>query len=296
MKKLLFAICCTPLLFAGCKENDTPINFGSRVPVITTFVASPVPEAAKRQVLVEEFTGQTCPNCPTAHAALDSISAHNPGRVNVVSMYAALSPQSNPPTGYTYDLRNAIALSMANAIYNNIPGLPAAGIDRIPVGGSIIQVGDATWDGIINSELAASDSVTLTDTCTYDAATGKATITVNFTYTQPVSTPQNLSIVIVEDSIIDLQEFPNNKDQTYTFRDVFRDMVTAAPSGDVIQVTKGSDAKEAGRSFQYVYSNYPLPVVHPAINPAHCRVIAFVNNTNGTDLHIMQSAQCKFAP
>jgi hypothetical protein len=305
MKKLLIAICGCGLLFTACKEHDTPIDFGTSgttgttACVDTSYVITPVPPATKRQVLVEEFTGQSCSNCPPAHDNLDTISAHNPGLINVVSMYANISPQSDPPPGAIYDFRNTIALNIVTTVYGGIAGTPAAAIDRIPSGGSIVQIGANSWDGIINTELTVPDSINMTVASVYDTSTKLATITATITYLNSISTPQNLSIYIVEDSITDLQEFITG-DQTYMFMDVFRDMVTSQPWGDPLQATTGNNTKPAGQFFQRVYCSYQLPAslpsTAPAINPAHCRVIAFVNCTNGTDIHVMQSAQCKFAP
>jgi len=300
MKKLFIAICGGALLFSGCKEHDAPVDFSTTTAAgDTTYVVTPVPPATSRQVLVEEFTGQSCPNCPQAHGDLDAISAANPGLINVVSMYTTGQPQANPPAGALYDFRTTSATTIGNTVFNGIPGLPAAAIDRVSASGSVLQLGSGSWDGIINNELKVVDSINLSVTSAYDTASKKATITALVTYLYPLSTPQNLSIYIVEDSMSDLQEFSSG-DQTYLFMDVFRDMVTPpVPWGAPLTVS-GTNNKAAGQFFQRIYPGYSLPApvgTSPAINPAHCRVIAFVSCANdGTDYHVMQSAQCKFAP
>jgi hypothetical protein len=300
MKKIYFTVICYGMLLAGCMEKNSPLDFSSSVTAIgdTTYVLSAVPNTAPHQVLVEEFTGQSCPNCPNAHHDLDVISASHAGLINVVSMYTTGQPQSIPPPGAIYDFRNATATNILNTIYNGGGGgLPAAGIDRTfeSASSSILQTGSGSWDGIIIPQLTVTDSLNLTVQSTYNSTTHVATITSVVTYAQSVSTPQNLSIYIVEDSIFDKQDFPDSVHNNYVFMDVFRDMVTAQPYGEPLAVSVGNNAKEPGRVFQRVYT-YKLPANTPAINPLHCRVIAFVNNTNGTDQHIMQSAQCKFAP
>ncbi len=292
MKNILFAFCGVALLFTGCKEHDIPIDFSIKAISDSTGVSSSVPAPAPHQVLVEEFTGESCPNCPSAHSDLDKVSTIGAGNglVNVISMYTAGSPQSIPPSGAVYDLRDDVATAVLSGIFGNVGGLPAASIDRVSSGGSVVQVGSSSWDGVISSELAIASPVNISVTSAYNAANGTASITAIVTYTQPQTTTQNLSVVIVEDSISDLQEFPSVV-QNYTFMDVFRGMATKVPAGDVLQATAGNDTKEAGRFFQKVYA-YKLPAKTPAIVPAHCRVIAFVNSTNGSDKHILQSAQC----
>jgi len=293
MKKLLLFTFICSLIWAGCKEHDNGIDTVKTVSD-TSYIVTPIPTASQHQVLVEEFTGQTCPNCPGGKTLLDGLATANPGRINIVSMYTVGSPDSRPPTGAIYDFRDSIALNILNGVFGNIPGLPSAGIDRVP-GNGLAQLGAASWTTPINAQLQVTDSVNLVVTSSYDSVKKIATITAGITYTRLVSTPQNLSMVIVEDSISDLQTMSSGSIQTYLFLDVFCGMVTSAPWGDPLQVTTANNAKEAGRFFQKTYT-YSLPVKSPAIVPAHCRVIAFVNNTNGTDVHVMQSAQCKFAP
>jgi hypothetical protein len=292
MKKLLFTICASALLWSGCKEHDTLIDFSASTSVDTTYLVT-APAAAPHQVLVEEFSGQSCPNCPNAHTDLDNISAANPGLVNVVTLYVSGSPQTDPPSGAKYDFRDSIALIISgSAIYGGVGSWPSAGIDRTLFGGALLQIGQSSFNGPINTQLAIKDdSVNVSIASAYDSSTEIATITAGVTYTQAVSTPQNLSIMLVEDSMYDLQEDNGAIVSNYLFLDVFRGMATAV-IGDPLQVTSGNNAKEAGRFFQRVYS-YTLPVKSPAIVPAHCRLIAFVSYANGSDLHVMQSAQCK---
>jgi len=293
MKKLLFAICGV-VIFAGCKEHGTSLDFGSNLISQTTYVASPVPRAEAHQVLVEEFTGQSCPNCPAAHVLLDTMSSQNPGRINVISMYTIGGPVNDPPNGAQYDFRDAAALNILNEIYGGSTPLPATGADRVSDNGSMLSLGAQSLSGPVTSRLIVADSVNLLVTSSYNVSKNIATITAAVTFTQAFSTPQNLSIVVVEDSINDLQEFPGDV-QSYWFMDVFRGMVTSVPAGDVLQVSANSNTKVAGRVFQKVYS-YVLPAKSPVIVPAHCRVIAFVNTANGADKHVLQSAQCKLVP
>ena len=300
MKNILVTICGLAVAFAGCKEHGTAIDFGGNALPQTTYVVSPVPVSNPHQILVEEFTGQGCTNCPEGHVDLDKISSQNPGRINVISMYGDFSPESVPPGGSVNDFRDAAAVNILLGIYGSKSPIPCAGIDRSvnAVNGNLMQVGSSSWDGFILAQLGITDSVNLSVKSSYDPSKKLATITALVTYTQPLSTQQNLSIVVVEDSIYDKQESFDTSPITldhYLFLDVFRGMVTSVPAGDKLSIDGASDIKEAGRSFNKVYA-YALPVKSPAIIPSHCRVIAFVNNAIGADKRVLQSAQCKLAP
>ena len=305
MKKIAITFCClAAFLFEGCKEVPPTIIFGASKAKDTTYVVSPAPAADPHNVLVEEFTGESCSNCPAAHTLLDNlVAAHPAGNINVISLYQDADGLSIPPDSASYDFRNdkagvgtgisgsVIYTTNADANYSTLPG---GGIDRVPLTpGTTLWLGSGTWTGLINTRLAVSDSINLgvTSVC----SSGVATITATITYTEAVSTKQNLSIAIVEDSIIDFQEEPFGViNRTYVFNDVFVDMVTPVPFGDAILDTLAT--KEAGRVLKKVYT-YTVPTAFKkgSVNAAHCRVIAFVHQPQSTspDFHVIQSAQGK---
>ncbi len=305
MKKILLALgCCVALFFEicnGCKEVPPTITFGASAAKDTTYVITPVPATDAHNVLIEEFTGESCSNCPAAHAGLDANASVIGGTTFVISYYENSSAPINiPPSGAYFDFRNDKASTiLASAIFttnadNTYPNLPGGGVDRAPVtSGTPTYLGASAWSGLIATRAAATDSLNLAVASVFSM--GVATITATITYTQAVSTPQNLSIAIVEDSIIDYQEQPLGViDSTYLFKDVFVDMVTPVPFGDAILDTLAT--KEAGRVLKKVYTyTVPTSFAKGIVTPARCRVIAFVHQPSGAspDFHVIQSAQAK---
>lgn len=300
MKKIVLAVCCASLIWAGCKENDMPINFGTTSVSDTTYVLAPsaIPALDSHNVLVEEFTGQSCSNCPAAHASLDAIIAQ-PGygtRVNIVCLYplsGIAGPQTIPPPGAAYNFTDSSATSVLTGIYGALPGLPSAGFDRTVFNGAIINL-PGGWGSFIDTRKVVTDSLNLSVKSIYNTATKTATITAIVTYLDSVSVNHNLSIVVVEDSITDFQEkYASGStfiDSTYLFNDVFRAMLTSVPGGDPLPVAKGK-----GRVYQRVYTYTPMPHYPSELAPvvAHLRVIAFVNCANPGDYHVVQSMQAK---
>ncbi len=310
MKKILFAISfgvilSSSLLFTGCngcKEIGPNINLtpAAYVDSFYTLTSSQITSLTTdaHNVLVEEFTGQTCSNCPSAHTTLEGISAANKGRINIIGLYLFGIPQANPPAGYTYDLRDSDATQIGNKVYGGVAALPSGGVDRMQTSTGAIITDRSTWADNISTQLTKTDSVNLTLQSSYNATTMMAKISATVTYTNPMSAKQNLTVVIVEDSMVDLQEFPPGAypggfDPNYIFTNVCRGIVSAVPFGDPVLDTVAVKAK--GRAVKRTF-NYKLKTTIPAIKPAHCRVIAFINSTSGTDLHILQSAQTKLTP
>ena len=297
MKKLIAAVGLGILALSSCKEKPPYIDLTAGTPIIldTTYVVSSIPAAEPHNVLIEDFTGPTCSNCPSAHSIILGIDGAHTGRINVIGLMPDDFSQTLPTDSSKYNFRSSVASQIEQQIFGALYAMPDAGIDRMPLGdanqGSIYQVVNrATWSDLVNTQLAVTDSINLSVVSTYDPTTQKAAITTTVTYLQPMSTQQSLSIAVVEDSFVDWQEDGINYDTFYHFNDVFRDLVTGNPVGSPILPAMPN--KEAGRTAMRTY----LYAIDPTKwNPAHMRVIAFV--TNASDgRRVYQSKQTKLAP
>lgn len=294
MKNIILPIIILATIFAGCTEIGPPISFSNGIYTDSVYRVSPVPASAPHQVLIEEFTGQSCTNCPAGHHDLYLLDSANPGRLNIIGYYVQGLSLTTPPNGAIYDFRTTIATTIGNFLYGGINTLPVAGIDRDPVGtvttANLLQIDRGNWDNLVPTLLSVVDSVNLSVSSSYNTTTDSAKISVTITYTKNVTSYQNLSIAIVEDSMVDLQdEFPVN-DPNYIFTDVLRDYVTYVPTGDAILPYQ--TPKTAGTALTRTY----VHGISSTWIPAHCRVIAYILSTNAPYYTIWQSAQCKLVP
>src|SRR6478609_4934155 len=71
-------------LFASCKEVPPPINFA--VPADDTSFMASVETPQDRIVLIEEFTGVTCPTCPPGHKVLAQMETTYPDRLAIMGI------------------------------------------------------------------------------------------------------------------------------------------------------------------------------------------------------------------
>jgi len=305
MKRSFLAACLGSLFFAACKEVPVVgITYATgAVAVDTTYMLTSVPAATAHQVLVEEFTGQSCANCPTGHAILDSDEVHYPGLINVIALFPHDgSPLTTPNASAAYDFTSLTALNIGSTVYGGVTTYPFAGIDRLPyLSSSGLLIGDANWTADIISLLPQADSLNMGVTSSYATVAGvtTATIVATVTYLQSMTTQQNLSVVVVADSMSDIQEFPFGTDTPdYIFNSVFVGMVSGVPYGDPL--IDSISLKAPGRFVQSVYT-YTVPSTFSsgkgAVNPAHCRVIAFVNGPGtGGNSRVYQSVQAPLGP
>lgn len=132
MKKTIFALLALPLL-ASCSdisEDDRYIPVESVAPV--------------RTVLIEDFTGQNCVNCPAAHRTLEKLSEQYGDKLIAVSIHAGEFGISADYTRYTG------LMQPEGNIYNN-----AYGINQWPMG--VIDHGSPStpdaWAEIVRQEI-----------------------------------------------------------------------------------------------------------------------------------------------
>jgi hypothetical protein len=291
MRKSLLILSAGLLFVAGCKEIGPDIGLSKPISVSadTAYVLTAIPPADAHNVLVEDFTGQACPNCPRADTNLENeANGYTQGRVNIISLFAAVAPQTTPPLGSKHDLESSMALEIANnGIYGGLKtGLPTIGVDRRSIASS-----SGLWDVAIEGSTNVTDSLNVSVQSNYTGSVATCTVTV--TYTQQILYSQSINIALLEDSIIDFHEEPQAMDSMYLYMNVFRGLVTQA-NGDLIY-PQSPAKKPQGLFYRRVYT-YQLPAVltnniynNPAIVAKHCRVIAFI--TNSIDGSIAQSAQ-----
>lgn len=291
MKKSIIAFCASALLLASCKEKAPYINLKGLNYVDSPYSLSSAPAADAHQVLVEEFTGQSCSNCPAAHVVLDGLEQKYEGKINVIGMYLYNIQQTEPPAGAAYDFRDNSATTVGNSIYGGISQLPNGGVDRVLVNGAI-QVGSGLWNSAIDDRVNKISPVNIKISSHYSG--NHSTIDVDLQYTAPVAVPQNLSVVIVEDSIVDKQEypffdpqFPSGMDDAYVFTNVFRQMVSS-PAGDAI--LNGIANINPGMALRRTYT---YDVASKIKDASKCRIIAFVSNNADKNQEIVQSVQAR---
>lgn len=295
-RSVLLAGICSVSLWACTEKAPNIIMTPPPDKTDTTYMEATVPAAQPHNVLVENFTGATCPNCPQAHDLLHTMEGTYPNRINIVSLYIKDFAQTTPPEHAKYDFRTDIATEMLKSVYTTIVAMPTAGIDRLPLGdagtyGSNYLIGRNVWSSIVANSINTADSINLDLSSTYDSATRTAQITVKATYLYSMTTRQNITIAIVEDSLIDIQEFPSSIDTAYNFTNVLRGVATTGSLGDEILQTMAT--KEAGRVYKATYKYK----VNTAWKTDHCHVVAYVHG--GAALggaHIYQSQKTKLAP
>jgi len=104
---------------------------------------------SNRVVLIEDFTGHKCPNCPAATDLAEQLKADNPGKVEVVAIHNS-GNFSEPDDKFPADYRTDAGRNLREEF--KIAGFPAGLINR-QEWNNAFRVGLAQWENNVNTKL-----------------------------------------------------------------------------------------------------------------------------------------------
>ncbi len=256
------------LILSSCKEVGPDITLKNNKNVVadTTYIESPVALPEQKNVVIEEFTGVRCPNCPQGHQIITAIKAANAGRIVAVSLHP-INSLGAPYSFSAQDFRSQKAQDLFD--YLGQIGLePAAGIDRVKFASeTAILLEKSKWTNYVNQQMAIAAPVNVLLETNYDSVTRLLTVAVELHYTQTVTEENRLTVALTESNIVTAQLNGSVIDTFYTHKDIMRDFLTAL-TGDAHNTTT-----EAGRVIRKTYQR----TLDPLWKPENMHVAAYVH-------------------
>ena len=272
----------------GCEEIPPAINFD---PIFisaddTTYVEDNVPSADQRVALLEEFTGVRCVNCVAGHIKIDELIDKYGPKLAAVSIHSTFFARPIPGES-KIDFRTAEADELA--VFLGVGSLPNGVVDRtIFPAETVFPVPISKWDSYINQHATVAPRVNLELALKdYNEADSTFTIQCTITCLDDITGSLNLSAMIIESGLIDLQwgpvtsGNPSGELPNYEHNHVMREMITA-PSGSLLNVPD----YQRGR---VIIRNYPVKLSKGEV-PENSEIIAFVHFV-GTEKTVLQAAQ-----
>lgn len=240
---ILYGIC---LLLAGCDHiaEDERLIYEK-------------PEPAQRVVLLEDFTGQRCPNCPTATDVIEQLQETYGDALIAVGIHGG-------PLAFAGNARVVgLKTDTGDEYYNHW------GLDHQPVG-LIDRHGSADyqyWARDVKEELAKPAPLRLEGTAVLED--NAISIRVNAKGTDG-TTQGKLQVWLLEDGIKSLQLMPDGSaNQEYTHNHVFRTAVNGI-WGEDISVGEGETVERTMEQ-----------ALDPNWNAEQLSIVAFVYNNDG---------------
>ena len=248
MKKQYYILFLFMAMLLGCNSIDSN-NRLIEIPTATV----------ERNVLVEEFTGQKCLNCPAAGVALKDIqSKYNEGNVVVVAIHGG--PLALKSSDHIVGLRT----DLSDQYYKlwKVSGVPCV-------------LRRNAWAAKIYEDLQQKSSIKIATKAQRVANSNDITISTTINNTGE-AVKVHLQLWLVENNITAIQQLPNNDVQSnYVHNHVLRDAINGA-MGEEVSLNSNTP-----QTFEHRYS------AKDYINLNNCHIVAFVYNDSGV-LQVVQ--------
>lgn len=260
---LVCGFAASTAFFAGCDNIDEDERF-----------VGPLPFEIRKNVLVEDFTGQLCLNCPLASEAVHAMQ-ENYGADHVISVAmhgGALSLS---------EAQGGLATSQGNdyVAHWGVEAFPQGMVDR---SGGLLEF--QSWSGKVFERLQLPAAVGILLNHSYDAATRTLSIHTSLTAEEDIS-GAHLQLWLTEDNVTAPQRTPDGKvNREYAHQHVFRAAINGSWGEDV------SLEEDAQRSY------VSTTVLMEGWKPEDMHIVAFVYDDSGVLQTVKQAVVNKAEP
>lgn len=256
--KKLFAFALAALALTACDEMEPNERF-----------SGPVIVEAKKNVLIEDFTGQQCQNCPSAAEEIHKLQeAYGADRLIAVSVHGSLNAlyETKSPQG------------LANAQGNDyvthwgVSSLPKGWVDR---SGSIDD--KEKWAETIKNRFGITPKVGIEVVSHgYMAdANGVETIKLTVNVTGKQNATGKLQVWLTESNVKKYQLMGDgSKNFDYVHNHVFRASISA-PYGDELAINEG---ETLSKDYEYQFPDFGTLKNKTPWVPANLSIVAFYYN------------------
>jgi len=272
---IYIAIAGLSVYLSSCEEVGPAINLGNTGKAVsdTSYVETTVEAPTDKHVLLEEFTGVRCINCPDGHIIIQSLKSTYGDKVASAAFHTNDLGEAYPNA--TEDLRTADGEILQDyLVYQGAK--PCATIDRVKFGSGDVSpmYSKGVWSKHVQTEINKTAPLNIYIAPVYDSTTRTLSFSTELHYTQAVTDQQKISVLLLETNLVEPQINASNViDPNYLHRDVFRKAVTNI-KGDPITTTT-----EAGRVVRSTY----ITQLDARWKPENVRILVFVHKYGSTE-------------
>ena len=240
-----------------------------------------------RKVILEEYTGHHCGNCPRASLLGDGLLSKYQKFIVPLKIHAgsfAIPNPKNAKNDYSYDFRTPEGTELDNFFGISALGLPAGMVSRYGYSNHSQYLSEDYWETNIQQLIALAPKMVITLNTGYDTASKKITVDAHIKYLTNSSSNDYLALYITEDSIVAYQtddsqtpsDVPN-----YVHNAVLRTSLTGT-WGEQISPT----GMKAGDSITITHQ-YTIPT-GKVWRPEKLNIVAYIHD-NGQTYEVWQA-------
>ena len=235
-----------------------------------------------RKVLIEEYTGHRCTNCPDGHRELEILKERYGDTLIAIGVHAGTfaKPLGNFTADYQTEEGNTLYADFGVA---NV-GTPAGVVNRTQYNNSY-ALGVSTWQQAILQQKSQPCVAAIQLINVFDAATQTLTAHTQTTFLTDYNSDVQIALYVIEDNIVSPQKDGENTIDNYVHKHVLRGSlngVYGAPMTEEIGISSG----------EKLLKSYQIDCSTKDWNFANCSVIAIL--MDATTKEVLQVEQAKF--
>lgn len=222
---------------------------------------TPDPEQVVKHVLLEDYTGVRCVNCPAAGQLALEIQERYDHKVVVLSVHAgdlATFPPFNLKTPEGDEWWNFFSFQQN----------PIGTINRKMVNGGY-AFDSPSWEEAVAEAIQEEATVDMSAEVTYNDANRELKVDVASKFLAEMPDTYSLTVCIMEDSIVGTQVTPEGNISDYVHRHVFRTTMNGA---------WGEELNQAAVAPEEEFAKSYTTTLNEVYNADQCYIIAYVAN------------------
>jgi len=269
LKIIFTTLTLSVLFFSSCDKIKAPYALAKHGNVVDTVIDWDTVVPVKR-VLLEDYTGHTCLNCPAAAAIAHSQDALYHGKLVVLAVHAGY--YAEPGTGeFAVDFRTT-AGEQWNTDFK-IAAYPSGMINRKEFNNHQV-IGSSDWVTDIASIINGTPDIGMFMINTYDTTSRTVNSQIYTRFLHSMTGAYNITVGVMEDGIISAQDSANVVIHNYNFKDVFRGAVNGT-YGEVLTSVVDPNLTYLGK--------FSIPINTTWV-AGNCWVIAFVSKADTKEI------------
>lgn len=212
------------IILGACEEEPPPVNLSPDTGLTdTSYMGEGNVTPQEKKVLIEDFTGVRCNNCPDATDQAEAIKADNPGQVVILAIHC--NDRFSEPF---QDSKEDYKTEKGTQLYDFFgqPSQPAGAIDRKNFENQDdVVLSYPEWPNFANQRLKVETPVNLELTSNLDG--GEVRVLAKTRFLRNLTGKIYLTLALTEDNIKDVQLLPSGeKKKDYEHNHVLRKIIT----------------------------------------------------------------------
>jgi hypothetical protein len=213
-------------------------------------------QVSKKAILVEDFTGHQCGNCPRAGEVAKQLDQVYGSEVVIVAIHCGFFSRTNSSGKYSTDFTTSFGNAIDAYFGASQAGLPKGMVNRREFAGSKL-LGHTSWAGKVEELLQEPLQVNLLLSANFDAVSRQVSAQANATFLKDLSGNYGLVLALTEDKIINWQKdysLENQDIPNYQHNHVLRAVINGSWQGEDL-ASKPQTGFKAQKQATYVLNS-----------------------------------------